>query len=541
MDPTPKEVTDALTAIATDPIAFGRALGYSGTPGGRKQFGQLHRDILNHAYSQPKTSTVVSRGHAKSTILSVVDTAWTLLHNPGARILIACASLDLAKKLVGEVRDRLMGELEILPGLRVPLGEIFPHLEIHGAHGGMGGAGRPRKSGPCEAFNIVGRSGRGREPSVFAASVQSNLAGNHPTHAVIDDPANEQNSRTFARRRQIIDFIEQLEPLMYAPDSPIKHIGTPWAFSDVISYLAEREDWAQFRFGCWDGVNPDTDERDTEGPGPGGTWPLSPSFLSADEIKEKQYNLSKQFFAAQYLCDPIPAEDALFDDNLILAATDSQLSLNKLPKGPEILLWDPVARIEGTQGDCNGIIIVRCLTAAALGLQDKYEKDRNIFIPTYAHEIKGGADAAAAHIEEFCIQNYPSLKSIWVEKYAAQALIVPWMEERGRLGGVKIRGHKMPTVALPYRLQGCQTGMRKGFLRFLPNFPGRDKLVQRLTEFPLSDSDDLPAALAMLSTHIERRGNLPGISLQAEGESGTTIWRSQLRRGNSSGGGANWP
>jgi hypothetical protein len=536
-DYTPKEITDALAAITTDPIAFGRALGYSGTAGGRKQFGRLHRDILEHAYSQPKTSTVVSRGHAKSTILSVVDTAWTLLHDPGARILIACASLDLAKKLVGEVRDRLMGELEILPGLHIPLGEIFPHLEIHGSGRGAGGSGRPRKSGPCEAFNIVGRTGRGREPSVFAASVQSNLAGNHPTHAVIDDPANEQNSRTFARRRQIIDFIEQLEPLMYAPDSPIKHIGTPWAFSDVISYLAEREDWAQFRFGCWDGVNPDTGERDGQGPGPDGGWPLAPSFLNAEEIKEKQYNLSKQFFAAQYLCDPIPAEDALFDDNLILAATDSQLSLNKLPAGPELLLWDPVGRIEGTQGDRNGIIIVRCLPAKHLGLEDKFEKDRNIFIPIYAHEVTGGADAAAAHIEEFCIPNYPSLKSIWVEKYAAQALIVPWMEERGRLGGVRIRAHKMPQVALPYRLQGCQTGMRKGFLRLLSEFPGREKLVQRLTEFPLSDSDDLPAALAMLSTHIERRGNLPGIKLQATGESGTIVWRSQLKPR----GGPDWP
>ena len=483
-DTVPQELADALQRIVTDPIAFGIALGYKGTPAGRKQFGQLHRDILNHATSQPKTSTVVSRGHAKSTLLSVIWVAHTLLLDPSARILVACATLDLAKKLVGEVRDRLRGDLEVLPGLYAPVTEIFPHLTPEG-----GGT----RSGPTERLNITGRKGRGREPSIFAASVGSSLAGNHPTHAVIDDPANEQNSRTFARRRQVIEFIEQLEPLMYAADSPIKHIGTPWAFSDVTAYLADRPDWSQFRFGCWDG--------------PDGAA-LCPSFLDAAEIEEKARTLSPTFFAAQYLCRPIPAENALFDDDMVASAIDNTLELATLPDGPEILLWDPVGRIEGTQGDLNGIIIVRAIPAGELGRGP--DPLRNIFVPVYARELAGGADMAAAHIEEL-IPQHPLLKSIWVEKYAAQALIVPWMEERGRLGGVKIRAHKMPNKALTFRLQGIQTAIRKGLLLFPPEFPGSAKLIQRLTEFPLSDSDDLPAALAMLSSQIERRGTPPGI------------------------------
>ena len=313
-DYTPAQVRDALLNMWKNPLAFGEALGYKGDPGtSRKRFGPFHQEMIDHVYSQPKTSTIVPRGHAKSTVISVIDTCWNLLREPGSRNLVACATLDLAKKLVGEVRDRLNGDLEIVPGLFIPVREVFPWLAV---------SGDSRKSGPTEAFNISGRTGKGREPSVFAASIESNLAGNHPTRAVVDDPSNAQNSRTYARRQKVIDFIEALEPLMYNPDSPINHIGTPWAFQDVTAYLAERPDWNQFRFGVWDGVNPVNKRKDGKGSGPSGGYALCPSFLTEHEINEKEQVLSKTFFSAQYLCEPVPAEDALFDLELITAATD---------------------------------------------------------------------------------------------------------------------------------------------------------------------------------------------------------------------------
>ena len=494
-DYTPEQIRAALIQIWRDPLAFGEALGYKGEPSGRKRFGKFHRQMLRHVHSQPKTSTIVPRGHAKSTVITVIDTCHHLLRHPESRNLIACATLDLARKLVGEIRDRLNGDMEILPGLYIPVRDAFPWLALQGDM---------RKSGPCDQFNINGRAGKGREPSVFAASVESNLAGNHPTRAVIDDPANEQNSRTYTRRQKVIDFIEALEPLMYSPNSPINHIGTPWAFQDVTAFLARRDDWSQFRFGVWDGKG------DGDGPGPNGKWPLCPSFLNADEIIEKQSALSRTFFSAQYLCEPVPAEEAIFEPELVNAATDSGLTLDKLPNGPEILLYDPVARIDGTVGDLNGIVIVRVLTAAALKLKG-YTADRNIFVPVRAIEIPGGADAAACWMEDIAAKQHPLLKSIWVEKVASQSLFAPWLEERGKLKGIRIRGQKIGNSSLPFRLMSLQTAMRKGYL-ILPNdFPGRDILVQRLIEYPLSNSDDLVSALALLATMVERRGPLPGI------------------------------
>ena len=483
----------------TDPLTLGYALGYKGVAG-RKEFGQFHYDMLAHSKSRPRTSTIVPRGHAKSTALTVIDTCHDLLINPAGRNLLASATLDLAKKLVGEVRDRLNGDIELAPGLFLPVREVFPWLAPTGDRG---------KSGPTDKLNITGRSGTGREPSVFAASVESNLAGNHPTRAVIDDPVNEQNSRTHARRVKVKEFLETLEPLMYAPDSPIIHIGTPWSFSDVSHTLSEKEAWSQFRFSVWDGSNPDTGERDGAGPGPDGAWPLCPSFLTAEEIFEKQETLSRQFFASQYLCQPIPAEEAIFDPALLAAATHTYATAADVPAGPEVLLYDPVARISGATGDLNAIIIVRILPAGQLGLKG-FPADRNIFIPIYAHEIAGGADLAAQHIESLCAER-PALKSVWIEQVASQSLFGPWLEERGKIKGVRIRGQKIGTSSLPFRLMGLQTAMRKGYVIFPDKFPGSELLRRRFTEFPKSESDDLVSAAALLSTHLERRGTLPGL------------------------------
>lgn len=524
---SPSEVKDALLRIWEDPIALAEALGYAGTLSSaddgtlvkRKAFGDFHREMLRHAHSGPRTSTVVPRGHAKSTILTVVDTIHHLLHDPASRNLIACATLDLARKLVGEIRDRLNGDLEILPGLTIPVREAFPWIAP---------TSDPRKQGPCDQFNVSGRSGKGREPSVFAASVESNLAGNHPTRAVVDDPSNEQNSRTYSRRRKVIEFIETLEPLMYAPDSPIMHIGTPWAFQDVTAYLARRDDWTQFRFGVWDGYNPDTLRQDGNGPGPDGAYPLCPSFLNASEIADKEAGLSRTFFAAQYLCEPVPSEDALFDLDLVAAATDPELSLEKLPDGPRLILYDPVARMDNTQGDLNGIVIVKVLPAHALGLRG-FPPDRNVFVPIEAIELSGGADAAVHYLEEVAVPKHqPEARALWVEQVAAQSLFKPWLEERGRIQGVRIRGQKVGNSSLDFRLMGLQTAMRKGYLRLPPEFPGRSLLVQRLTEYPLSDSDDLISALALLSTEAERRGPLPGLEPPPERGTPLTLHPEQL-------------
>ena len=512
----PKEIK----RLFDDPLALGEALGYKGDASGRKIFGELHKDVLDHMLSQPWTYTAIPRGHAKSTLISVILPIWKLLRNPDKRILVASATLDLAKKLIGEIRDRLNGSLELRPGLYVPVREVFPHI-------GLDGPDR-RATGPTAKINISGRTAAGgREPSIFAGAVSSNLAGNHPTDAHFDDLCNEQNSRTYAQRQKVIEFVQQAVPLMRYADSPVSLVGTVWAFGDVLDYLKHHSSWSGMQFGVWDGINPETREKDGKGPGPDGSWPLCPAYLNAEEIVNIQDDVSKVFFAAQYLCDPIPSEDALFDRSMTSAAFERDIDINSgiLKDYPEILLWDPVHRLQGdsknNQLSQNGLMTVRPIPAGVLGYKG-VDPTRNVFFITGAYEVSGGTDEAVCFVEDLVASN-KNIKSIWIEKKAAQETLAPWLEERGRVKGVHIRTQKIPSTALSNRLMGLVTAMRKSLLRIPPGIQGEDLLIRRFHEFPLSDSDDLLAAAALLGTMIERTGPLPGLDRPTDNY-GTTIW-----------------
>lgn len=447
----------------------------------------MHREIVELKKEYNRRSIVIPRGHAKSTLESVIGTAHELIQDPGDRILLASAEKSLAAQLLGECRDILSGDLEILPGVYVPLADIFPHASPVFQNGG-------RRSGPVDAMNVVGREGTpGREPSVFVASPGTNLAGRHPRRAKLDDPTNEQTSRTPAQCQKAIDFVQQLIPLMFDYSSPILHIGTPWAFWDITAFLEEQADWHQVRYSVWDGPN-------------GG--PLCPSFLNRDEIEDIRDNkVSSEFFSMQYLCTPSVGDTALVHQR--------DLEMHRwpdrtpLPAGVDILLVDPVAVTDGTSGDRNGIIKVRVVPNGSLPA-DQQSPDaaptQNVFIFHWAEELKGNADTAVQRIEDLA----DSVESIWLENVVFSGIIKPWLRDRGRIKNTKIRTQKIPAIKLKQRLGGFPMAIRKGIVRFGPNgYHGQQLLESRLLQFPKAPFDDLPAAMALLGTHLERRGNLP--------------------------------
>jgi hypothetical protein len=511
---TPEMLRDRVLELLNDPIAWGIAIGYDGTRSGRKQFTDFHRKMLAHAMRYTKSSTLCPRGHAKSTLLSVIYTSWKLLRNPEERILVASATMALAEKLIGEVRSRFMGQIQLFPGVYVDVIDIFPHLEVR-SNGGR--TSTALAGGPCHSFNIAGRSaGMGREPSIFAGSVGSSLAGNHPTLAIIDDPSTEQNSKTYGERQKVIEFLNQMVPLMYSPDSPICHIGTCWANEDVSAALRDREEWHQFRFGVWDGP-PDEN---------GDPTPLCPSFLNAEEIIAIEEDVNPSFFAAQYLNEPIPDDQPLFTKEMLSQAVLEEYSVADLNKGllgqyPEILLFDPVGRMSGEHGSRNGFVVVKPVPAKLLNVTHdstgkEVDPNRNIFVVTRAHEIAEGLETAVTWIEKEATKLHPNMKAIWIEKAAQQAAIAPWMSERGRLGGISIRMHKPKGMSSKdgkfMRIQGIQAGITRNLIMFPKDgFPGQYAFDQQLVSYPKVDYDDMITAIALLSNMLERRGALPGL------------------------------
>lgn len=541
--PTYPDLRTALRAVWDDPLAFGEAMGYRGDEDGRKRFGPVHRLIVERLMGSKRTSTLIPRNHGKSTIISVIYTAWCLLRDPGRRIMVCSASKDLAREIIGEIRDLLWGELEFtIDGEEVnfPLIEAFPYLRPKG---------RRDSEGPVDYLNIVGKKNikgpTGREHSLFASSPTTRSTGKHPNMIIVDDPCDLQNSETFDQRQKIIKWFKALNPILKSRSNPLQHIGTCWAPNDLSEVLRHNKAFHQLRLAAWVPENPQTGVADGLGPGPlpGGRWaekykgyyPLDPSYMTAEELWEEEQDQEEagraNFFAAQYLNEPMVAADTIFPDEILLGSV--RPTVPPFTGYPELILWDPTGRLTGTKGDANGLVIVQPVPAkvwcAETGeKREALEDDRNIFIVRYSHLVYGGSDDALRVVESLCAER-PQVKAVWIEDVGAQATLKPWLEERGKIKGVKVRGQKISNASQPQRLQGLATAMRQGQLILPDEFPGRETLLKQLSEYPKSDYDDLPCALALIGQHRERRGALPDVPGPTLNDADPlSLWTSQV-------------
>lgn len=478
--------------VATDPLAFAWAVGYRGDEWGRKRYGEFHGNLAAEVRGHLLASVVVPRNHAKTTLLSQVLTAWEICRDPRGRhrILMASATLGLAKENAGQIREILGGDIEI-GGLRVPLATVFPWAAPVNPLGSRG---------PCASFNVVGRSGPGKEPTVFTGSPGTALAGRRLTGAVLDDVVNEQNCATREQREKVIAFIAQVEALRYDRDHTwIRAVSTPWAPGDLTAHLASRPGWWQTRHPLFVGGRRDET--------------VCPAFITPEEGREMEETARATgryaFFSAQYLLEPMSSDAPLFTAELWHAVHRPGLVCGALEKYPAILLWDPVASIVAGSGiDRNGIAAVRVVPAHKLPYEVP-DPRRNVFVPIFTGEIAGGADDALREIEAWISERrWPNLAAVWIEEVAAQSFLAPWAKERGRMDGVRVRGQKIPAKSLTLRLAGLQTAMREGYFIIPDDCEGAGVLRERLLSYPVADYDDLPAALCLLSFHWERRGAL---------------------------------
>jgi len=524
------ELFDAILRLLEDPVAFGHAIGHRGIltaqPGSppvrRKQFSRLHREITANALSTNRTSTIVSRNHGKTTLL--MDIAlWEKWRDPEKRTMYVSAATQLANEILGEMRNMCNAEnmVEIIPAqgkeppVLVPFSAAFPQLVPCRASPGS----------PPGSFNTVGRQGMGREPCFFPSSIGSNKAGKHPTDIYVDDPSNERNSTTPVQREKVIQSFKQLEPILRDPSGNIRHIGTPWAFYDLSAWIGEHsEEWSQYRFGCWDGVNPNTGIADKKGRGPNGAYALCPDFMSDLELLAAEDRIDDpEFWSQQYLVQPVAAAYALFPDKRLRESTLFDILPENLPKGRKIILWDPTSRADAKIGDWNGIILVhvttaeRCIGIPGLeipGIADM-PPDTNIFFPVQAREIRGQIAECMEYVADLIYENSEDIAALWVENTMSCDALRAWAHQQHWARKVRFVPINLKSRAKKQqRLQGIQVGMAENRIFFPGKFPGRDILLKRLSEFPKSESDDLPDAFALLTNFIMKRGAVPGIEAE---------------------------
>ncbi len=272
----------------------------------------LHRrvcDFVQDNVDKKKLLILLPRGSLKSSIITVGYTLWRICKNPNERVLIANATYPMAVSFLKQIKDHL--------SKNETLKDIYGDL-TQDAEGW-------RENLITLAGNMDGTGYRGKEPTVSAYGMESNLVGSHFTFGIMDDMVNRDNINTREQLEKPINFFKDALDLIDPINGrkQILVIGTTWHLSDLYSWIEDEEsgvgqDFAILKLPAYEGE-----------------WGkgklLFPTRLGWKQLEELKRSQGSSHFNAQYLLNPVPREDALFKfDFKYYEETDlTGLDLNK--------------------------------------------------------------------------------------------------------------------------------------------------------------------------------------------------------------------
>jgi predicted phage terminase large subunit-like protein len=256
----------------------------------------LHRevcDFVQNNIDKKKLLILLPRGTFKSSIITVGYTLWRIVKNPNDRVLISNATYPMAISFLRQVKDHL--------SKNQTLKDIF------------GDYTAPENNDAWrEEYIILKEIGadtsgfRGKEPTVSSVGAESNVTGSHFNVAILDDLVNRDNINTSEQINKIINFYKDTLDVVDAKDGhkQIIIIGTTWHQADLYSYIMDPDNGALDDFAVM--IKPAYT----------GEWGkgelLFPTRLGWNQLEELRRQQGPSHFAAQYLLDPVPSEEAIF-------------------------------------------------------------------------------------------------------------------------------------------------------------------------------------------------------------------------------------
>ena len=236
------------------------------------------------------TCVLVPRGHLKTSIM-VGYVVWRLLRDPDLRVLVvngaeqyAMDSIDLAKQYF------------MLPEVQ----RLWPDVVWS----------EPSADAPAWTQHrlTLRRKIIDRVPSLTARGVTSTFASMHYHLVVLDDIVNEDNYKEQEQRDKVREARDHVDHLLRSYGRVV-NLGTRWHHDDAHGDLVAGAGWKGeapkgryvgqvrlFHRGCW--------LENGE--------PILPTRWTREGLLQKQARVTKKEWAAHYLNDPNPSDDALF-------------------------------------------------------------------------------------------------------------------------------------------------------------------------------------------------------------------------------------
>jgi predicted phage terminase large subunit-like protein len=290
---------------------------------------------------------LMPRGSFKSSIVSVGYVLWRIARCASERILIDSDIRANAKKFAGLVRWHIESNARFR--------QLFGDLT--------------RQPGWTEDYFTVRREHESKEPTVMTSGMDQVVVSLHFDRIICDDLVNNTNITTKEQIEKTVEHYRLLSPLLELteinPESEMILVGTRWDDADLYGHILResgRSDQeimraladGQAQIGRWTVFYRAAYRGDGS--------PLFSLFTQAF-LEEKRRELGAYHFAAQYLNDPVPVENATFRREWFRHFAPP-LPMTKDEKGNDVpvplrvtMTIDP-AISERRHGDLSAIVVV---------------------------------------------------------------------------------------------------------------------------------------------------------------------------------------
>lgn len=428
---------------------------------------------------------LLPRGHLKSSIVTVGYVIRRILENPNIRVLIANQVWDMARKFLGEIKGHLEGsKLKYLHGDFV--------------------------SNKWNSDEIVVRQRTRslKEPTVLTTGVEAETTGGHFDLIVLDDLTGLQNSQTLEQREKTKRFRRSMINLL-EPGGDLVEIGTRWHLDDTFSVIFEQEMMyydVMVRRVVEDGKIIFPKHFSKRFDRARKSWVSVPGENCMDYIEHLKAKMPMDEFAAQYLNDPIPVENASFRAEMFKY-------FDRRPEGMSLGMAVDLAISERVGADYTAIVVMG-------------RKGEDVYVLDYLRG-RWGPSEIVQNIFQKQMQWRPHAVGMEVNGFqrTLKLGVESEMRKRGHYFGIEeIRSG--PERSKESRIKSLEPFYRGGLVWHAPWMKKKDLEVELLT-FPKGKHDDLIDAEAMCLPLLGRGAG--EVAPKVPEGSWEWAWRSAMR------------
>jgi len=283
----------------------------------------FHREWVDLIEHNNFVALLAPRGHGKTTIVGGYI-IWKVLQNPDVRVLIVTINQDKANEMMTFVQR---------------------HLEANEKITSIFGNQRSYSEWSKSSCRVASCKRKTKEPTLSVLGVTSSMVGGHYDLIILDDIADEKNSRTDYRRKNLVRWFNSTLMPMLEPKGKVISIGTKWHQDDIHSYF---QNLPGYETRIYKAI---IEEPDDDGKGGVALWPDRFSFEKLDSLRRTYGNVS---FMMQYQNEYISDEESPIKYDWVQSATNGY----KTPEKPYRVYMGVDLASKGEESDYFTISII---------------------------------------------------------------------------------------------------------------------------------------------------------------------------------------